>query len=75
MFFLPTNINIQNIKLNNSDHLSSVSLSSTVKQNRNISAKKNQGFGQQFADGVKRVSSITYVMDDEMLDSISIKRK
>lgn len=75
MFFLPTNINIQNIKLNNVDHLSAVSFSSTVKQNRNVSAKKNQGFGQQFADGVKRVSSVTYVMDDEALDSISIKRK
>ncbi len=75
MFFLPTNINIQNIKLNNVDHLSTVSFSSTVKQNRSVSAKKNQGFGQQFADGVKRVSSVTYVMDDETVDSIRIKRK
>lgn len=75
MFFLPTNINIQTLKLNNVDHLSSVSFSSTIKQNRNVNAKKSQGFGQQLADGVNRVSSVTYVIDDEPIDSISIKRK
>lgn len=75
MFFLPTNINIKDMKINNVDHLSAVSFSSTIKQNRNANAKKNQGFGQQHADGVTRVSSVSYTMDDEIVDSITIKSK
>ena len=73
MFFLPTKVNITSIKLNNVDHLSSVSFSSTIKKNRNVSAKKNQGFGQQFADGSLRIFSTTSTMDDDIKDSCSQK--
>ncbi|HHY71981.1 MAG TPA: hypothetical protein GX497_01900 [Bacillus bacterium] len=73
MFFLPTNINIKDIKLNNVDHLGAVSFSSTIKQNRNANAKKNQGFGQQHADGAVRVESISFTIDDEAVDFITIK--
>ena len=73
MFFLPTNINITAIKLNNVDHLSSLSFSSTIKKNRNVSAKKNQGFGQQMADRTLRVFSTTSVRDNDMEDFYSEK--
>ena len=73
MFFLPTKVNISAIKLNNIDHLSSVSFSSTIKKNRNVSAKKNQGFGQQMADGTLRVFSKSSVMDNDMEDSCTEK--
>lgn len=73
MFFLPTKVNITGIKLNNVDHLSSVSFSSTIKKNRNVSAKKNQGFGQQMADGSLRIFSTTSIMDDDIKDSFSQK--
>ena len=73
MFFLPTKVNITGIKLNNVDHLGSVSFSSTIKKNRNVSAKKNQGFGQQMADGSLRIFSTTSTMDDDIKDSCSQK--
>ena len=40
MFFIPTKVNITEIKLNNIDHGSSISFSSTLKQNRNVSGKE-----------------------------------
>ena len=64
MFFIPTKVNITEIKLNNIDHCSSISFSSTLKQNRNVSAKKNQGFGQQLGDECLRIytTSATLIM-------------
>lgn len=73
MFFLPTNINIANMKLNNVDHLSSVSFSSTIKRNRNVGGKKNQGFGQQMADETLRVFSKTCITDNDLKDSFAQK--
>lgn len=73
MFFLPTKVNITSIKLNNVDHLGAVSFSSTIKQNRNVHAKKNQGFGQQMADGSLRIFSTSSTMDDDIKDSCSQK--
>ncbi|OCA91947.1 hypothetical protein A8F95_18730 [Bacillus wudalianchiensis] len=69
MFFLPAKVNINHVKVNNSDHLSAVSFSSTVKRNRNVCAKKNQGFGQQMADGTLRMFSKTWTIDHDTVDS------
>ena len=73
MYFLPTKVNISDIKINNLDHLGAVSFSSTVKRNRNVSSKKNQGFGQQMADGTFRIFSQSSIMDQDMEDSSSRK--
>jgi hypothetical protein len=73
MFFIPTKVNITEIKLNNIDHGSSISFSSTLKQNRNVSAKKNQGFGQQLADGCLRIYTTSATLDHDVEDSSSRK--
>lgn len=73
MFFLPTKVNISVFKVNNSDHLSSISFSSTFKKNRNVSAKKNHGFGQQMADGTVRIFSKSSVIDNDRADSYTEK--
>ncbi|WP_276354419.1 hypothetical protein [Cohnella caldifontis] len=70
---VPIEINLGNVKLNNVDHLSSVSVGKACKINRNVAAKKNQGFGQQHADGVRRVLNVHWTLDDEAIDAISIK--
>jgi hypothetical protein len=44
------NVNLGELKLNNADHSSSISLGSTIQIGRNVTAKKNQAFGQQMAD-------------------------
>lgn len=73
MFFLPTTINIKGIKLNNVDNLSTVSFSSTIIQNKNVSAKKNQGIGQQLSDGTLRAFTVSSTLDNELQDSMSQK--
>lgn len=73
MSFMPIKINIKDIKLNNIDHLGALSFGTTIKKNRNVSAKKNQGFGQQFADGTIRMDTTSSVLDNETLDSYSQK--
>jgi hypothetical protein len=61
------------MKLNNVDHLSSISFSSNVKKNRNVAAKKTQGFGQQLADGTIRAFTISGVADDDIQDVSNVK--
>lgn len=74
MFFLPTTINLKGIKLNNVDHLSTVSFNSTKIQNKNVCAKKNQGMGPQLADGTLRAFTISSTIDNnEIQDSVSQK--
>lgn len=48
-------------------------MGSTVMTNRNVSAKKTQGFGQQLADHVWRVSTVQMVRDDDASDRSKIK--
>ncbi|RFB18757.1 hypothetical protein DZB84_00445 [Bacillus sp. HNG] len=73
MSFLPVNINIKHIKLNNVDHLGAVSFGSTIKQNRSVTGKKNQGFGQQLSDESLKIFSTSCVIDNEPNDSNSQK--
>lgn len=73
MFFLPIKVNITDLKLNNIDHLGSVSFSSTIKKNINVCAKKNQGFGQEKADNTLRIFSKSSVVDNDLKDSYTGK--
>ncbi|WP_419887036.1 hypothetical protein ACN6MT_15985 [Neobacillus niacini] len=73
MDFIPTKVTINGIKLNNIDHGSSISFSSTLKINRNVSAKKNQGFGQQLADGCLKIYTTSTILDHDIEDSNSQK--
>lgn len=73
MFFKPTDIEIAVIKVNNLDHGGAISIGSTKKIGRNVNAKKSQGFGQQFADYTIRAVNSHYVLDDEVIDSPTIK--
>ncbi len=74
MYFLPQKISISGIKVNNEDHLSSISISSTRKINRNVCGKKNQGIGQQLGDGCLRIYTVSTTFDQDWEDSNSIKR-
>lgn len=73
MEFLPNSINIKGIKVDGTDHLGVLSLNTTMIKNRNVKAKKNQGFGQQLADGTLNAFSITATNDNEPLDGFSQK--
>ncbi|MBW5444937.1 hypothetical protein GE107_02510 [Cohnella sp. CFH 77786] len=71
--FVPAEVRIGSIKINNVGHQSGVSFGTTVKTNRNVNAKKNQGFGQQFADGVLRCATVHMVLDDDLADAVRAK--
>jgi len=72
--FVPTEINIGQMKVNNADHAGRITLGSSVQSNRNVTAKKTQGFGQQLADGTVRFMIIQAVWDDDASDEASAKR-
>ncbi|CAM3824409.1 hypothetical protein COLU111180_09635 [Cohnella lubricantis] len=71
--FVPASIQIGSIELNNCDHAGAVSFGVNHKLNRNVRAKKNQGFGQQFADQTLRFAAIQLLLDEESSDSIRSK--
>ncbi|WP_163859066.1 hypothetical protein [Paenibacillus elgii] len=73
MFFESTSVTIGAIKLNNADHLANVAAGSNYMVNRNVKAKKTQGFGQQFADSVLRFDTIQMVLDADIMDTASSK--
>lgn len=72
--FIPVNVNIGGLEIHNTDHLGSISFGTNVKVGRNVSAKKNQGFGQQHADGTSRFFTVQMVLDEDSLDSFSQKK-
>lgn len=73
MFFESTCINIGKIKLNNVDHLGYASLGSNYIVNRNVNAKKTQGFGQQLADSTLRIDLVHMVLDEDFNDRMAVK--
>ncbi|WP_248929627.1 hypothetical protein [Paenibacillus hamazuiensis] len=73
MVFVPTEINIGKMKINNADHLGTISFGSALEINRNVCAKKTQGIGQQFADRCFRFDTISLVLDDDIADLSSKK--
>jgi len=75
MFFKPVDVKIDLLKVNNVDHLSSISFGTTEKIGRNVSAKKTQGFGQQMADYTLRAYNSHHVLDDDAIDQFTGKFK
>lgn len=73
MFFIPTVVNIGNLKINSCEHKSTVSIGANLQKEKNVSAKKNQGFGQQLADFSSLITPIGITFDEDKIDSLSIK--
>ncbi|WP_274365280.1 hypothetical protein [Paenibacillus thermotolerans] len=71
--FEQTSVNIGIMKLNNVDQLSNVSIGQNQKINRNVYAKKTQGFGQQHADRAIRVGTIHMTLDEDVMDKFTVK--
>ncbi|MDP4170244.1 MAG: hypothetical protein Q8906_06500 [Bacillota bacterium] len=70
MFFLPTKINLGDMKINEIGLGSNLSIGTAKVIGRNVSNKKSQGFGQQSADCSITIVPIVNVRDDDFLDSI-----
>ncbi|WP_066062850.1 hypothetical protein [Neobacillus soli] len=73
MFFIPTVVNIGNLKINSCEHKSAIFLGSNFVKGKNVRAKKNQGFGQQLADFSTITFPIGITFDDDEIDSPTIK--
>ncbi|GIN41701.1 hypothetical protein BLX88_05940 [Bacillus obstructivus] len=68
-----TNINLDHIKINSSDHGSSISFGSTVMIGKRVYAKKNQAFGQNLADSIIQLTPVSITIDDDLEDTFSSK--
>jgi hypothetical protein len=74
VFFIPTNVNIGDVKINSPDHSSFVNVGPTFLKGINVYGKKSQGFGQQQADDTVTVIPIHMVLDDDLIDSPNCKQ-
>lgn len=74
MFFLPSKVNLHDIKINTFGNNSNFSTGSNVLLNRNVSTSRNEGFGEHNADGGEFQIPICYVDDSDVLDSVTFKR-
>jgi hypothetical protein len=73
LFFIPTKVNIGGIKINSPDHLSSLSLGQNFFVGENVVGKKNQAYGQQMADLTIVAVPILITIDNDEIDTPSIK--
>ncbi|TGB01983.1 hypothetical protein [Halobacillus salinus] len=69
MKFLPTNINMPNIKVNNAERQCSISFGQNVKTKHYVTNKKQQGFGEQSGDRVLVHKPIGEVIDIDFSDN------
>ncbi|MFD0049721.1 hypothetical protein ACFVHQ_10375 [Actinomycetes bacterium NPDC127524] len=73
MSIKPDQLNISCINIISMDQSSSISVGSTIKAGRYVSAKKNQAFGQQGGCGCILTHFKTILSDNDMLDSAAEK--
>lgn len=73
MSMKPDQLNISCVNIISMDQSSSVSVGSTVKIGRYVSAKKNQSFGQQVGCGCILPHFKGILSDGDMLDSAAEK--
>jgi hypothetical protein len=73
VFFIPTRVNIGSLKINSPDHHGSVSFGSNLLVGVNVNGKKNQGYGQQFADCSLSAIPVQIILDNEIIDNPSQK--
>jgi hypothetical protein len=74
VLFIPTIVNIGDVKINSPDHSSFINVGPTLLKGMNVSGKKSQGFGQQMADDTVTVIPIHLILDDDLIDSPSSKQ-
>lgn len=72
--FIPTQVNIGELKLGSPDHRSAVSIGTNLMVGINTAGKKNQGFGQQIADESVTFCPVQIVFEDEVIDMPSLKK-
>lgn len=69
---LPTRIQITHMKTNTISTGSSMTFGSTIVRNHCSTIKRNNGFGEQNADGVITILPIETIDDRDLIDAVSI---
>lgn len=73
VFFAPVTVNLLGIKINTLDHVSVMNLGPSQYIDQFISYKRNQGFGEQNGDIVEIIIPISFVLDADINDALSVK--
>ncbi|AGX04933.1 MULTISPECIES: hypothetical protein [Bacillus] len=71
--FYPARVTIGKTSIRSSDHGNGIVFGQNITVNKAVNGKKNQGFGQQSADGVFLAMPAGVVWDGEQDDSRSVK--
>lgn len=74
MLFRETEVQLGFIKINSMEMGSRMGMGGTRQTGKRNAAKKNQAFGQQYADGVLQVIPINTLDDRDITDSTRINR-
>ncbi|MBO9128386.1 hypothetical protein [Bacillus sp. 165] len=75
MFFLPSSVNLNHIKINSMENNSTISTGSTIITNHNSKIQMNEGFGEQNADEVGMYIPILFVDDSDVIDHALTKKR
>lgn len=73
MNFNPSKITIGGMSIRNPDNISQILIGTNLLMGRGISAKKNQGVGQQNADQVKIFAPVSVIIDYDGSDNAGFK--
>ncbi|MFL6557839.1 MAG: hypothetical protein ACJ8MO_17195 [Bacillus sp. (in: firmicutes)] len=73
MTFAPATLNILGIKINAIDHGAVVNLGPSQHLDLFVSYKRNQGIGEQNGDLSPTLLSTSWVFDNDIVDSPSVK--
>jgi hypothetical protein len=71
--FYPARVTIGKTSLRSSDHGNGIIFGQNIMANKAVNGKKNQGFGQQSADGVIMAMPAGVVWDGDQEDNTGVK--
>ncbi|PLS09455.1 hypothetical protein CVD27_00985 [Neobacillus cucumis] len=73
MIFAPMNVNLGGIKVNVLDHGSVLNMGPNQMTDIFISYKRNQGYGEQNGDIAPMLIPISFLLDNDLMDSSTVK--
>lgn len=73
MIFAPMNVNLGDLKINVLDHGSILNMGPNQMTDVFISYKRNQGYGEQNGDIAPMLIPISFLLDNDVSDSPTVK--
>lgn len=69
-----TTIGLHHLKINTMDRHSTISIGRTIQHGNHVVSHRNEGFGEQNADGVINTMPVSIVEDSDFADAEGLKK-